>query len=128
MSSPIPLSGLTASITLPPGVTANIYEAQLEEDFREKDAESFLDAGYGGGVLTGMRLRGTVIGWLTDYDPGLAAMHANIPITFTAAAGCVVSGNFNLTRLRIRLQVGQVSVFTAEIASVGPYTKTWINS
>ena len=128
MAHTAPLSGLTAAITLPPGVAANIYDAQLEEDFREQDSESFDDAGYGAGVLTGLRLRGSVLGWLTGDDPGLAVMHAAVPIVFTAAAGCLISGNFNITRFHVRLRVGRVSVFTAEVASVGAYTKTWLNS
>ena len=69
-----------------------------------------------------------IVGWLTESDPGLAAYHANVPMNFTAAAGCIISGTFNITRLRIRLRVGQISIFTAEVASVGTYSKSWITS
>ncbi len=128
MSTTTPISGLTATVTLPPGVTAQIYDCQLEEEFREGDSESFADDGYGSGVLTGQRLKGTVVGWLSQNDPGLGTLHSQAPIVFTAAEGCVITGNFNITQFRLRLRVGQVSVFTAEVASVGPYTKVWILS
>ncbi len=128
MPTSVPLSGLTAAVTLPPGVTANIYDAQLDEQFREKDSEAFADAGFGSGLLTGQRLHGVVVGWLTENDPGIAAFHADVPISFTAATGCVISGLFNITRLRIRLRVGQISIFTAEVSSVGLYSKVWIQS
>ena len=128
MATSIPLSGLTAAVTLPPGVTANIYDTRLDEEFREKDSEAFADAGFGSGILTGQRLHGVVVGWLTENDPGLAAYHASVPILFTAATGCVISGVFNITRLRIRMRVGQISIFTAEVSSVGTYGKTWIQS
>ena len=70
MTTSTPLSGLTATVTLPPGITAQIYDCQLEEEFREGDSESFADAGYGSGVLTGQRLKGTIVGWLSQNDPG----------------------------------------------------------
>ncbi|HMD54901.1 MAG TPA: hypothetical protein VKJ65_10165 [Phycisphaerae bacterium] len=123
-----PLTGLTASVTLPSGVNANIYDAQLEEQFREKNAEGFVDAGFGSGILTGQRLHGVIVGWLSTSDPGISTMHSNVPISFTASNGCVISGNFNITRLKIRMSVGQVSIFTADVASVGQYTKTWTQS
>ena len=126
MPTSVPLSGLTAAVTLPPGVTANIYDARLDEEFREKDSEA--DAGFGSGILTGQRLHGVVVGWLTQSDPGMAAYHADVPMSFTAASGCVITGTFNITRLRLRLRVGQISIFTAEVSSIGPYTKTWIQS
>ncbi|MGC8624470.1 MAG: hypothetical protein ACP5I8_04975 [Phycisphaerae bacterium] len=128
MPTALALSGLTAAVTLPPGITAYIYDARLDEEFREKDSESFADAGFGSGILTGQTLHGVLVGWLTENDPGLAAYHAGVPISFTAASGCVISGTFNITRLRIRLQVGQISIFTAEVSSVGAYSKTWIQS
>ena len=128
MASPIPLSGLGASVTLPPGITANIYDAQLQEEFREKNSEAFTDNGYGNGTLTGQRLHGSVVGWLTGNDPGIGSVHPNVAIVFTAAAGCTISGNFNITGFRIRLRVGQVSLFTADISSLGPYRKVWLNS
>ena len=128
MPSSLPLSGLTAAVSLPPGVTANIYDARLDEEFREKDSEAFADAGFGSGVLTGQRLHGVMVGWLTENDPGLGAYHANVPISFTAATGCIITGTFNITRLRIRLRVGQISIFTAEVSSVGTYSKSWIQS
>ncbi len=128
MPSSLPLSGLTASVTLPPGVTANIYDARLDEEFREKNSEAFADAGFGSGILTGQRLHGAIVGWLTENDPGVAAYHAAVPISFTAADGCMISGQFNITHLRIRLRVGQISIFTAEVSSVGVYSKVWIQS
>ena len=128
MPTSVPLSGLTAAVTLPPGVTANIYDARLDEEFREKDSEAFADSGFGSGILTGRRLHGVVVGWLTQSDPGMAAYHADVPMSFTAASGCVITGTFNITRLRLRLRVGQISIFTAEVSSIGPYTKTWIQS
>ena len=128
MPTSLPLSGLTAAVTLPPGVTANIYDARLDEEFREKDSEAFADSGFGSGILTGRRLHGVVVGWLTQSDPGMAAYHADVPMSFTAASGCVITGTFNITRLRLRLRVGQISIFTAEVSSIGPYTKTWIQS
>ncbi len=128
MANPQPISGLGASVTLPSGITANIYDAQLQEEFHEADSQAFLDNGYSNGILTGQRLHGSIVGWLTDHDPGIGSIHSGVSISFNAANGCVISGNFNITAFRIRLRVGQVSLFTANISSVGQYTKVWLNS
>ncbi len=124
----VPLSGFSANVVLPAGVTAQIYDCRLIEEFREQNAEAFSDEGFGSGTLTGQRLHGAVVGWLTQNDPGIGAMHSQVPITFTAANGCMITGNFNITRLQVRLKVGEVSIFTALVASVGAYSKVWLLS
>ncbi len=128
MANPVPLSGLSASVTLPSGITANIYDAQLFEEFHEVDAEAFIDNGFGNATLTGQRLHGAIVGWLTDHDPGVGSMHSGVSISFNAGNGCIISGSFNITAFRIRLRVGQVSLFTATVSSVGIYSKIWLNS
>ncbi len=126
--STVPLTGLSATITLPAGVTAKVYDCELDEEFREQDSEGFEDNGFGNGTLTGQRLKGSVVGWLTENDPGVGDYHSGVPIVFTAASGCVISGNFNITRFKVRLKVGEMSLFTAMVASVGAYTKVWMES
>ncbi|HTV48057.1 MAG TPA: hypothetical protein VMG59_06395 [Phycisphaerae bacterium] len=124
------LTGLNGSITLPTGITFKIDGGTLEEDLRQKDAEGFTDNGYQTGVLTGLGLKGTVTGFMTTDDPGIADTDAltkfsNVAFTFTfSGSGKVVTGNCNLTRFRAGMKVGEVTSFTAEFSSTGQYSST----
>ncbi len=125
MGAVTPLPPFSAAITLPPGVNLNVTRAELQEFFRLVDSTAFSDGNYTSSIITGQEIRGQISGWMNTAPPGMGTIYNAVAITFAAAAGCVVSGTFNITGFHMTVIAAELSTFQAEVISTGPYSISW---
>ena len=121
--TPVVLTGLTASFTLPNGMNCKSARAYLTENRRWKDSEGFVDAGFQTGVLTGQRLAGRIVGYVTTTAPlGIGTAFENVNVTITLDTGRAVTFNATFTDIETGASVGEVTAMSASFVSNGSYT------
>ena len=125
MAAPTPavLTGLTASFTLPSGVNSKVARAFLTENHRWKDSEGFVDGGFQTGVLTGQRLAGRIVGFVTGTAPvGIGSSLENVNVTITLDSGRAVTFNSTWTDIEVGASTGEVTAMSGSFVSNGTYT------
>lgn len=125
MSGLMPTAAWQAEVLLPAGISLNVVRAQLQEEFRAVDSTAYSDGSFTSSIMTGQQLRGEINGWANSAAPGLGSVFNAVNITFTAAGGWSISGNFNIYGFTWTLSANDLMEFRAMIISTGPYTVNW---
>lgn len=130
MPTTIPLTGLSGSITLPPGIDFKVDGGSLEENFRIKDGEGLADQGYSVPVATGRSLTGKITGYMTANEAGIAdpnalSAFADAAFTFQFNNGQTVTGNCCVSKFSTTMKVGEITSFECDFESLGAYSSVW---
>ena len=118
------LTGLTANVTLPSGMNGKVRAFNCSENRRYKDSEGLGDGGFATGKLTGQRLTGRLAGFMTTSALGIGTSFENVALTLTYDSGRTITGNFDITDIDSAASVGEITNFTANFISNGPYTSS----